>query len=89
MKGRDTKLRIRVNTSSLVKIAGIVSNSVMLAANAYLIGSGIHNSIRIRKQERVQDNLQTTAELASAIAGLTKVISETIGVRHEQSSEVL
>jgi len=78
----DTKLRIRVNTGSLVKIAGIVSNSVMLAANAYLIGSGIHNSFRVRKQERISDNLQTTAELASAIAGLTKVISDTIGVHH-------
>ena len=81
----DTKLRIRVNTGSLVKIAGIVSNSVMLAANAYLIGSGIHNSFRVRKQERISDNLQTTAELASAIAGLTKVISETIGVHHASS----
>jgi len=80
-----TKIRIKVNTSSLVKVAGIISNSVMLAANAYLIGSGIHNSIRIRKQERVQDNLQTTAELASAIAGLTKVVTDTIGVHHEQS----
>ena len=80
--GGETQLRIRVNTGSLVKIAGIVSNTVMLAANAYLIGSGIHNSFRVRKQERIQDNLQTTAELASAIAGLTKVISETIGVHH-------
>lgn len=80
-----TTIRIKVNTSSLVKVAGIISNSVMLAANAYLIGSGIHNSIRIRKQERVQDNLQTTAELASAIAGLTKVVTDTIGVHHEQS----
>jgi len=80
-----TTIRIKVNTSSLVKVAGIISNSVMLAANAYLIGSGIHNSIRVRKQERVQDNLQTTAELASAIAGLTKVVTDTIGVHHEQS----
>jgi len=80
-----TTIRIKVNTSSLVKVAGIISNSVMLAANAYLIGSGIHNSIRIRKQARIQDNLQTTAELASAIAGLTKVVTDTIGVHHEQS----
>ena len=81
----ETKLRIRVNTSSLVKIVGLMSNSVMLAANAYLIGSGIHNSIRVRKQARIQDNLQTTAELASAIAGLTRVVTDTIGVHHEQS----
>jgi len=81
----ETKLRIRVNTSSLVKIAGVLSNSVMLAANAYLIASGIQNSIRARKQERVQDNLQATAELAAALAGLTKVITETLGVYHVQS----
>lgn len=85
MKTAGTKLRIRFNSSSLVKIAGIVSNSVMLAANAYLIGAGIHNGIRARRQERVQGGLQTTAELANAIAGLTKVVTETLGGYYEPS----
>ena len=80
-----TKLRIRINPNSLVKIAGIISNSVLLAANAYLIGSGIHNSFRVRKQERISGNLQTTAELASAVAGITKVITESIGGHHAET----
>ncbi len=78
-------LRFRVNTSSFVKIAGIVSNSVMLTANAYLIGSSFRNHYRARKQERISNNLQTTAEIATAIAGLTKVIANTIGANNVQT----
>lgn len=78
-------LRIRINASSFVKIAGIVSNSVILAANAYLIGSSFQNHYRVRKQERISNNLQSTAEVASAIAGLTRVIANTIGANHVQT----
>jgi len=81
----DRKLRITVNPSALVKLAGIVSNSVMLAANAYLIGSGLHNGVRVRRQERIQDSLQSSAELAAPLAGLTKLITETLGKYHEQN----
>lgn len=48
-------LRIRINPNSLVKIAVIVSNSVMLTANAYLIGSGFRNHYRVRQQERISN----------------------------------
>jgi len=78
-------LRIRINASSFVKIAGIISNSVLLAANAYLIGSSLQNHYRVRKQERISGSLQTTAELASAVAGLTKVITESIGAHHAET----
>jgi len=79
----NRKIRIRANRSSVLKAAGLVSNSVMLAANVYLLGTGIQNNIRIKKQQRITDNLQTTAELANAVAGLTKVITESIGISHE------
>ena len=78
-------VRIRTNPNSLVKIAVIVSNSVMLTANAYLIGSGFRNHYRVRQQERISNNLQTTAEIAAALAGITKVITESIGANHAET----
>ena len=81
--GNSTKrVRFRINTQSVSKVAGLVSNSVMLAANAYLIGSGFQNHFKAKKQERVTSNLQTTAEIASAVAGLTNVITHTIGINN-------
>ena len=78
-------VRIRINPNSLAKIAGIISNSVMLTANAYLVGSGFRNHYRVRQQERISNNLQTTAEIAAALAGITKVITESIGANHDQT----
>jgi len=82
MSAADTRLRLRFSSGSLSRVAGLLSNSVALAANAYLIGAGLHNSLRTRRQERIQDQLQLTAELAAAVAGLTKVVSDTIGASH-------
>lgn len=76
------RLRMRLNNSAIVKGAGLVSNTIILAANAYLLGSGIRNSVNIRRQERVSGSLHTTAEIASAVAGLTKVIADTVGIYH-------
>lgn len=78
-------VRIRINPNSLLKIAVIVSNSVMLTANAYLIGSSFRNHYRVRQQERISNNLQTTAEIAAAVAGITKVITESIGANHAET----
>jgi len=77
--------RIRINPNSLLKIAVIVSNSVMLTANAYLIGSSFRNHYRVRQQERISNNLQTTAEIAAALAGISKVITESIGGHHAET----
>jgi len=81
----DKTVRIRINTNAFVKIAVIVSNSIMLTANAYLIGSGFRNHYRVRQQERISNNLQTTAEIAAALAGITKVITESIGAHHVET----
>jgi len=78
------RVRMKVNNKSLVKGAGLISNTVMLAANTYLLTSGIKNNLVIKKQERISNALQTTAEIASAVAGLTKVITETIDVYHAE-----
>ncbi len=78
------KLKLTINSHALTKTASLISNSVMLTANAFLIGSGSSNYFKDRKRERITNNLQVTAEIASAIAGLTKVVTETIEKHHEQ-----
>ncbi len=65
-----------------MKSAEILSNTVLLAANAYLLGSGVQNYVRDRRQERISGSLQTAAEVAAAAAGLTKVVTETIARYH-------
>jgi len=80
----DTKLRIRLTSDALVKVAGIITNSVILAANVYLMGAGMHSSYRARKQERVAQALQTTAEIAAAVASITKVIVDSLGKQHAE-----
>lgn len=77
-----TKIRVNINSQVLIKTAEIVSNSVLLAANAYLLGSGIHNNFREKRREKITNNLQFAAEIASAAAGLTKVVTETIGIHN-------
>jgi len=71
-------LRLNVNSNALFKVASLVSNSVILSANAFLLGTSVHNQIRDRKRDRTIEGLQLTAEIAGAAAGLTKVIIETI-----------
>jgi len=77
MKG-ETKLRGRVNSNALIKLAGLVSNTVILSANAFLLGHNIRRQLRERKTQVIADKLQLTAEVASAVAGLAKVIVEAL-----------
>jgi len=74
-----TNLRINVNSNALFKVASLVSNSVILSANAFLLGTSVHNQIRDRKRDRTIEGLQLTAEIASAVAGLAKVVIDTVG----------
>ncbi|MCB9059046.1 MAG: hypothetical protein H6627_10800 [Calditrichae bacterium] len=73
-----TRLRLTVNSQTVVKAAGILSNGLLLVTNSYLIASGFRNNLRERRTQRIHDNLQLTAEIAGAVAGLTKVISQTL-----------
>ena len=74
-----TKIRFNVNTQAVAKTASLISNGVLLTANAYLIGSGFSNSFRERRNQSRNQNLQLTAEIASAIASMTKVVTDTLG----------
>ena len=72
-------LRFNLNGQAIAKTASLLSNSVLLTANAYLIGSGFNNSFRERKNQNRNENLQLSAEIASAIASITKVVTDTLG----------
>lgn len=75
---KPTRIRINVNSQALVKTAGLLSNTVILATNAFLLGSGIASHWRDRKRERTLQNLEVTAQVANALAGLTRVVVETL-----------
>jgi len=83
-----TNLRLNVNSQALYKIASLVSNSVILSANAFLLGSSIQNQMRDRRSSRVVESLQLTAEIAGAVAGLTKVVINTVGNRNAQPADL-
>jgi len=83
----DKRLRLNVNSTALYKIASLVSNSVILSANAFLLGSSIQNQLRDRRNSRVSEGLQLTAEIAGAVAGLTKVVINTVG-NNAQSADL-
>lgn len=83
-----TNLRLNVNSQALYKIASLVSNSVILSANAFLLGSSIQNQMRDRRSSRVVESLQLTAEIAGAVAGLTKVVINTVGNQNAPSADI-
>ena len=80
-----TKLKATVNNQALVKFGELASNTVLLGANLFLIGSSVTNTMRFKRQERIQTSLQLGCEIASAAAGLTKVIMEQLG--HGKSNQ--
>ena len=73
-----TKLRINLNSQAIVKLAGLVSNSIILSTNVFLIGTNFRRQIKEKKTEAIANKLQLTAEVAQAIAGLSKVIVKTL-----------
>ena len=62
MKGR-IKLRINVNSHAIVKLAGLVSNSIILSTNAYLLGANVRRQIKDRKTDAIVNKLQLAAEV--------------------------
>jgi len=81
-----TKLRFNINSQAIAKTASLISNSVLLTANAYLIGTGFANSFREQKTMSRNQNLQLTAEIATSIASLTRVITDTLSKHNNNES---
>ena len=73
-----TKLRINLNSQAIIKLAGLVSNSIILSTNVFLLGTNFKRQINQKKTEAIANKLQLTAEVAQAIAGLSKVIVKTL-----------
>ncbi len=68
------RLQLNLNTRALTRTASLISNTIVLTANVFLIGTGITSQLRNRKRERTIETLEMGAQVANAAAGLTKVI---------------
>jgi hypothetical protein len=77
-------LKIHISSQSAAKLVGLVSNTVLLASNTYLIVSGLQEEMRSRRRQRLTGGFQVAVEVAGALAALTKVISETLEQHHGQ-----
>ena len=74
----NTKLRINLSSKSLAKSMTLISNSVVLATNSYLIGRSVLDSYRDRKRERVLENLEVISQTIGSLASLSNVISNVL-----------
>ena len=73
-----TKLRLSLNSRSLAKTITLLSNSVVLATNSYLIARSIVDRYRDRKRERVLENLEVISQTLGSLATLSSVISNAL-----------
>ena len=73
-----TKLRINLSSGSLVKSMTLISNSLVLATNSYLLGRSVIDYFRDRKRERVLENLDVISQTLGSIGSLSKVISNVL-----------
>ena len=71
-------LKIHISNQSAAKLAGLLSNAVLLASNSYLIVSGIQEEVRSRRRQRLTGGFLVAVEVAGALAALTKVVSEVL-----------
>ena len=78
---RDAKIRINVNPQAIIKLASLVSNSLLLSANVVLLTHDVRHRVQEKRNEVMTNRLQMTAEVASAIAGLAKVIVNVLDER--------
>jgi len=75
---RNTHLRMRISSDSLAKAARLASNTLLLGTNAYLLGASARSQLQASKRDRLVQNLQLTAEIASTVAGLSQVVTENL-----------
>ena len=73
-----TKLRLNLSSSSLAKSMTLISNSLILATNTYLLGRSVVDHFRDRKRERVLENLDVISQTLGSIGSLSKVITNVL-----------
>lgn len=78
------RLRLKLSGQSLNRGAHLISNTVLMATNLYLVGSGLRQQSQARAQQSTISTLQTAAEIAGAIAGLMQIVTSTLDKHHAQ-----
>ena len=73
-----TKLRINLSSGSLAKSMTLISNSLVLATNSYLLGRSLIDHFRDRKREHVLENLDVISQTLGSIGSLSRVISNVL-----------
>ena len=73
-----TKLRFNLSSGSLAKSMTLISNSLVLATNSYLLGRSVVDHFRDRKRERVLENLDVISQMLGSIGSLSRVISNVL-----------
>ncbi|TFB11139.1 hypothetical protein E3V55_04360 [Candidatus Marinimicrobia bacterium MT.SAG.3] len=73
-----TKLRFNLSSSSLAKSMTLISNSLVLATNSYLLGRSVLDHFRDRKRERILENLEIISQTLGSIGSLSKVITNVL-----------
>ena len=76
-----TKLRINLSSGSLAKSMTLISNSLVLATNSYLLGRSVVDHFRDRKRERILENLDVISQTLGSIGSLSRVISNVLDER--------
>ena len=76
-----TKLRINLNSGSLAKSMTLISNSLVLATNSYLLGRSVVDHFRDRKRERILENLDVISQTLGSIGSLSRVITNVLDER--------
>ena len=73
-----TKLRFNLSSSSLAKSMTLISNSLVLATNSYLLGRSVLDHFRDRKRERILENLEIISQTLGSIGSLSRVITNVL-----------
>ena len=73
-----TRLRINLSSGSLAKSMTLISNSLVLATNSYLLGRSVVDHFRDRKRERVLENLDVISQTLGSIGSLSRVITNVL-----------
>ena len=76
-----TKLQLNLSSGSLAKSMTLLSNSLALATNSYLLGRSVVDHFRDRKRERVLENLDVISQTLGSIGSLSRVITNVLDER--------
>ncbi len=77
----ETKLRFNLSSGSLAKSMTLLSNSLVLATNSYLLGRSVVDHFRDRKRERILENLEIISQTLGSLGSLSKVITNVLDER--------